>query len=531
MRRAWVILGLVVATLAPSVRAESGRDVDAAMAAMSAWNMAQARRAVQRLEQRVPGDPLTVFAKGQLRFFEGRYDEAVQLLTQAHLGLDGQGSPALVGHVAHLAAMATAVANETRDYASRLSSGGHFLIRWQPGVDEVMVPWMDHVLEAAWERLTVLFGQVPEVPVRVEIYPRADTLAAVTSLSADEIRASGTIALCKYNRLMITSPRDLVYGYSWADTIAHEFIHMLIQQRSKNTVPIWLHEGLAKYYEVFWRDGTPRLEAAAETLLAKALAADALISFEAMSPSMAKLPSQDATATAFAEVHTVVDYLRSRHGDALPRTLPTLMAAGKTDREAVAELAELPWARFEPAWRAYLKRRGLRSRKAHFDQRLLFKGHDTEADELALINGETARRFVWLGDRLTLKSRALAAAKEYRKAADAIGEPVPLIQAKLARALLALDRVEDAIKACRATVDRYPSYMLIRLLLGEALLRQGDIVEAQTHLEAAVLINPFDPQIHDHLRRVYEATGEHERAALAAAAHAKVMAQEPAPAP
>ena len=391
---------------------------------------------------------------------------------------------------------------------------------------------MDRVLEAAWEALTAQFEHTPEVPVRVEIYPRAETLAAVTPLTEDEIRQSGTIALCKYNRLMITSPRALVYGYDWADTVVHEFIHMLITQRSNNTVPIWLHEGLAKYYESAWRtDTAPRLDPASESLLATALANDELVPFEAMSPSMAKLPSQEVTATAFAEVHTVIDFLRQRHGDDLPRSLTSAMATGKSDKEVVAQLAKMPWDRFEPAWRHYLKRQGLKSHKDRFDARLLFKGHDTEADELALLKGEQARRFVWLGDRLTLKERHLAASKEYAKAAATAQEPVPLIQAKLGRALLKQDRVAEAITELEKSLKDYPHYMLIRLYLGEAWLRQGDPAKAQAHLEAAVLINPFDPQLHDHLRMTYEAIGEEEEAAIARDAHAKVMAHRTSIAP
>ena len=53
---------------------------------------------------------------------------------------------------------------------------------------------------------------------------------------------SGTIAVCKYHRLMIISPLAAANGYSWADTLAHElFIRYL--KKSRNKVPIWLHEG------------------------------------------------------------------------------------------------------------------------------------------------------------------------------------------------------------------------------------------------------------------------------------------------
>jgi len=527
----WALgVALVMAGLAPPAVANDAptlqAEIERAMEAMAAWRMPEARRTVRRIESLAPDSPATWLVQGQLRFFEGRYDEATALLTRAEEALDGGGL------ATHLAAMAGAASRATRGYRSWTTSGGHFTIRWEPGVDDVMIPWMDRVLEAAWEGLTVRFGQTPEAPVRVEVYPRAATLAAVTPLTEDEIRQSGTIALCKYNRLMITSPRDLVYGYGWADTLAHEFIHMLITQRSRNTVPIWLHEGLAKYYEVYWRpEATPSLDAAAEALLARALASDSLISFEAMSPSMAKLPNQEATTTAFAEVHTVIDFLQARHGPDLPRALTAAMAKGKTDRETVAELAGLPWSRFEPTWRGYLKRRGLKTRKGRFDTRLLFKGHDTEADELELLEGEQARRFVWLGDRLTLADRPLAASKEYRKAAATVDEAVPFIQAKLGRALLALDRVDEAITELEKALEGYPENLLIRLYLGEGWLRRGDMEQARGHLEAAVLINPFDPQLHDHLSKVYDALGDGEAAALARDAHAKVMAHGARPAP
>ena len=88
--------------------------------------------------------------------------------------------------------------------------------------------------------------------IAVEIYPDARGLARATGLTIRQIETSGTIAVCKYHRLMIISPLAAANGYSWADTLAHEFIHLVISKKSRNKVPIWLH-GLAKYYESSWR--------------------------------------------------------------------------------------------------------------------------------------------------------------------------------------------------------------------------------------------------------------------------------------
>ena len=56
-----------------------------------------------------------------------------------------------------------------------------------------------------------------------------------------------------------------------------------------------------------------------EHLLAKALRAGKLITFEAMHPSMAKLPSAEDATLAFAEVATAIAYLHARGGMAALR--------------------------------------------------------------------------------------------------------------------------------------------------------------------------------------------------------------------
>ena len=45
----------------------------------------------------------------------------------------------------------------------------------------------------------------------------------------------------------------LTTGYDWLDTVSHEYVHLVVSRKSRNTVPIWMHEGLAKYLESRWR--------------------------------------------------------------------------------------------------------------------------------------------------------------------------------------------------------------------------------------------------------------------------------------
>ena len=58
----------------------------------------------------------------------------------------------------------------------------------------------------------------------------------------------GTVALSKWNRLMITSPKALVRGYPWADTITHELVHPIVESDFPRA-PTWIDEGLASLFE------------------------------------------------------------------------------------------------------------------------------------------------------------------------------------------------------------------------------------------------------------------------------------------
>jgi len=500
-----LILGLclVFASAAHAVSPQQ-READEAL---NAWDIVAARAMVDRLNAEDASDATNLYLTGHLLLLEGKYKEAADFLTQS---ASKQPEPLVL----HLKDIASRTAEATKDYVQHKTADGAFILSFAPGVDQILVPYAEEALGRAWKELTRIFEFTPEMPIRIEFYPTVDVLGQVSPLTVAEIRTSGTIALCKYNRLMVTSPRDLIYGYDWLDTIAHEFIHLLITKKSKNQVPIWLHEGLAKYYEVKWKaEAKPQLDRHSEAFLAKALDGDKLISFEAMSPSMAKLPSQEATATAFAEVWTVIAFLNERRGKDVAAELVAAMGAGKSDRDAVATVSGIPWDRFEKSWKGFLKTQGYRPMDADFQIRLLFKGKDTEADELAGIKIDRAREYVWLGDRMRLRERWEAAIKEYRKATTHVGDKSPLVQGKLGFALLKAGHYEEAAVELMKPLADNPRHVVLHVYLGQALAKLGRTVEAREQLEEALTINPFDPDVHETLATVYEALGERAKAA------------------
>ena len=465
-------------------------------------DLVAARQALDPLMRSAPSDVDVLWLQARLAHLGGRYAAAVELLERA------------VSQVPDDARLNETLGRyrRTRDLLSgfkqRKSPSGHFIIAFQPGPDEVLVPYAGAALDRAYRAYAELFGFYPKEPIRVEIYPRVQHLAEVSPLKASEIRNSGTIALCKYNRLMVVSPRALVYGYAWLDTLAHEYIHLAISKRSRDKVPIWLQEGLAKFFENRWReDKNSTLTPTSEGLLAEALRKKTLIRFEAMSPSMAKLPTQDDTALAFAEVFMVIEMLFEKTGkDGLNQLLDD-MRAGLTDREAVERLAKKSFRRFQREWKNFLYRKNLSIPPVHSDSRLLFRDTNKMRKELEEIPHERARRFTYIGDRLLVRDRFLAAEKEYRKALMAIGGANPSISAKLAGALLRQGKHGPVETVVTPALELNPGHVLLYLYRGKARMAREEYNLAVDDLQAVIRLNPFDPEVHSLLAQGYKRLG------------------------
>jgi tetratricopeptide (TPR) repeat protein len=393
-------------------------------------------------------------------------------------------------------------------------------VRYKPGKDAALVPYAIETMEAAWAALSKDLGYEPPKKVRLEFYSSPKALARVSSLSEEAIKTTGTIALCKYNRLMVTSPRALWRGYEWQDTVTHEFTHFMVSRKSRNTVPIWIHEGIAKYLETRWRGKAGlALDPGAELLLARAVKNDKLIPFARMHPSIAMLPSQEDAATAFAEVFTAIEFVDRKLGMAGVRAIIDNLKAGKSDREAVSAALGMSFEQFEKQWKASLKSRPY-PKNAPPIEKLVFKDErktETKAEreksyergELGSLPTPEARQHAHLGELLRARNRLVAASIEYEKAIKAAGDKgreFPPLARKYALTKLALNQGSDAEQILRTSLKAYPEDETNHLLLGRVLVGANRAAEAKEHFEIALQRDPFDPEIHAGLIAVAKAT-------------------------
>lgn len=487
----------------------SDPQLDALREAIEAVDLEQAEQVCAVLERTRAADPVVSYYRGLLLFFRGDYAAALERVDSAL-----SGTAAGPGWL-HMRGLIHDTLEVTRGFVRVASADGRYVVMHAPGKDALMAPYALDVLTKADAAVEEALGLHLPGPIRLEIFPTASALAQVSALTVEQIETSGTIALSKWDRLMITSPRALVRGYPWADTINHELVHMVLSRLTGERAPVWLQEGLAKLLEGAWRTGKAgvTLDPGSRALLEQAVTDHALITFDEMHPSIAMLPSQDAAALAFAEVSTFMDDYAETHGMPTLRTALGLVRRGMDAREALSKAAETPFTRLERTWRAGLPQGpGTAGAPRRLQRRL--RGGEGKQDESVDVVVEAARRFLRLGDLLWDRGRVGAAAHEYEKAHEADRDD-PIVAARYARAALeagAPARARDAIAPLAA---RYPDHAPAHAVLGAAWLALGRPEDAAPALRAAVMVNPFDPQPQCDLARSTTFDAERARAQAA----------------
>ncbi len=454
---------------------------------LEAWDVSAARKTAEALLLRYGHGSVTDELLGRVRFFEGDYAGAADILG---------GGPS---DFARLAKNGVAEMRNTREVES-----AHFRLRVPDGEDQILVPYALDTLERAWQAIGDDLKEHPPEKIRVEILRDAGALSRMSPLTDGQIHESGTIALCKFAKLMVVSPDALVTGYPWQDTLAHELTHYLIVRRNGNTVPVWLHEGIAKFEESRWR-GSPgqSLAPTAAACLAQRVRQRRLVTFARISPSMALLSGEDATV-AFAEVFDAIRYLFDERGgvSALDGVLDRLRA-GETDERAIAEVAGESFPRFQAAWKEYLRRQPLPAGIPPVCRgNLEFKDRPKDekpegSQEFGIpIDDPVVRNAAHLGALLQARGRVAAAAYEYARAESAIGARSPLLSNDYALALLHASRDADAESLLQASLRPFPEVAQTHLHLGEVYLAEQRWARARDELLRANAIDPFDPRVH-----------------------------------
>lgn len=444
------------------------------------------------------------FLKSQVEFYKGDYGRAVRFGEKAVESLPNQKE--VIGFLDHVSRVSK-IGNTFREVKTE-----HFILRYSHPKDSILMGYAGEALEKAYFEIGLDLETYPTQPVIVEIYPDIEGFTLASTLSKKEIETTGVVGICKFNRIMALSPRLLPKGYMWLDTLAHEYTHYLVFLKSGNTVPVWLHEGIAKFEEKRWREKRRRvINPFYETLLARALKENSLVPIEKMHPSLAKLSSAYEAQLAFAQVGTIVDFLVRKWGPGSLGELLNTMKEKSDYKTAVREVTKTPFSDFYNSWVKDLRSRnlkeripGLKVRKPRFAKNGEESGD--KGKDLVDLDNTKARDYTRLGDMLRNRRRLKAATYEYEKALHF--DPLsPIIINRLASTQIAYGEYDKAKEILIPLLELHPEHVDTYINLGRIYMEKGNPNKAEEMYRKAIYINPFNPEIHRALISIYERLG------------------------
>ncbi|MEZ4221898.1 MAG: hypothetical protein R3B13_13275 [Polyangiaceae bacterium] len=309
-------------------RARAAPSVQAISDAITELDVVRAKELLSRAQAETPG---LSFERARLAIYLGDCDSAAAILSAPSFSGSPEGQA--LGDLARRCAGATAGSVVVDDEVNGI------WIRLQDERDRVLVPFLTRAAVRARDQIGRDLGVELPRPLRLDLVRDLFSLSAVSGLPVEAAETTGTVAVARWGRVTMITPRATVLGYPWEDTLAHEITHLLLSRATRDFAPLWLQEGIAKREETRWRDERPFDDSYDPTAHARsALLSGSSVGIDQLGPSIAMLPTPEAASTAFAEVTSFMNYWIEQNGlPALSLLLIDLKGIGTRDASAAME--------------------------------------------------------------------------------------------------------------------------------------------------------------------------------------------------
>lgn len=471
---AWM-MAASMAVVRASARIEpallSGSALSEASKAITELDVGRARQLLSDIDSETPA---VAFERARLAIYTGDCDSARATLS----ALPDSPEVQSLSDLAKTCARATAAAVLVEDKEHGV------WVRLQNDEDRPLVPYLAGVAAKARSVVENDFGVRLPRPLRIDLVRDLFSLSAVSGLSVEAAETTGTVAVARWGRVTMLSPRAATHGYPWEDTLAHEITHLALSRATRDHAPLWLQEGLAKREETRWRkerpfDGEPSADGVAH----RALVTGQAVGVDHLGPSIAMLPTPEAATIAFAEVQSFMSFWIDQNGvPSLHLLLADLKGLGNEGADsALKSTSGYDLEQWITLWRAHL----LSSPPEGTTESA---GGETE-DNAPNASPRELSRAVRL-EKLLFDAGAFDdAAERIAPAASATDQPLVLWRA--GRALLAAGRQDEAAEHFRSIDQVSSGHAGWYGLRGRLVASAGDEAKADRMFSLAVALDPF----------------------------------------
>jgi tetratricopeptide (TPR) repeat protein len=316
------------------------------------YDNAAMQAALDRYDALSPGSAVPHFTTGRHLSFNRQYPAAAKVLEEAirrqphwpapqiELGLmelqSGRDDRALavLERIVKLdpynkrAANSLFLLQDLASYAQEESE--HFILRYKPGVDEVMAEMMLDRLEQIHAIVAGRFQYEPPQKTVIELMPDHERFS---------VRITGmpfvhTVAACTGPVISLEVPREgppakHLGMFDWPRVIQHEYTHTITLAQTSNRIPHWLTEGAAVSMEPAPRDYSTCM------MLADAWRKGTLFNLDDIKWAFVRPRKPDDRGKAYAQGHWIVQYMNERYGESALVRLMARYDAGEREQQAI----------------------------------------------------------------------------------------------------------------------------------------------------------------------------------------------------
>lgn len=222
-----------------------------------------------------------------------------------------------------------------------------FIIYWYQGSDDFAQRIADRI-NSTLDKIENAIGAKIDKQIRIFVY--ADGPAFQSILQPGNSEFTGATPITELGVMLVHSaPEDLQFAVI---AVPHEFVHIAIDQTLKGgfgqlTLPLWMNEGLATYYEY----DPPLMEERYRTALDAAIKSDTLIrlkNFESTRP-----PDYNGNMLMYGQGMNVVEFMLKQYGPDKLKQIFQELKKGRAD-DAFTAVLGLDQDGVENAWRKSL---------------------------------------------------------------------------------------------------------------------------------------------------------------------------------
>ncbi len=194
---------------------------------------------------------------------------------------------------------------DTLDGYTTLNSK-NFIVHMDEEDALVLWPYMEPLLEEAWQKLVEKYGFTPDGKVLIEVFKNREDFA-VRSVGLPDL--GPLVGICFGKVITLISPDTL--QANWQEIVWHEFAHIITLQMTKNRMPRWLSEGISVYEE---KEGRPEWGRRQDMDVVRALEDRRFFPIERIDDAFLRARSDEDLNLAYLQSYLMVQHVVDDYG-------------------------------------------------------------------------------------------------------------------------------------------------------------------------------------------------------------------------